>query len=414
MYEKIIGEKFGMLKVLRRADTDFITKSGKPEPQYECLCDCGNTCLATRHYLLYNPRTQNCGCINPSKFKDMIGLKFGKLKVISRAPDRYISGKQVTMWNCHCDCGNDTVVSGHSLRNHHTESCGCGIREASLKHGDTGTKLYREWCGIKRRCYNQNHHSYKDYGARGITMCDEWKDDYLAFKTWAETQPNYEEFLNSKKLKLSIDRINNNKGYSPDNCRFATAKEQANNRRSNKLITHNGETLTVSQWADRAGLSQQAFNVRYNAGWTMDQILNTEKYSYIQRPEVDGISHTCKEWAEITGLPEDVIYERIYRHGWDPKKAITTPNRGGKLIEYNGISKSMADWDRIMGFAPSTTSRRLRSGWEIEKALSTPQESGGNIPGFIPGIIDLNDNNKSLISFGEALIRERSNSINNK
>ena len=75
MYEKIIGEKFGMLKVLRRADTDFITKSGKPEPQYECLCDCGNTCLATRHYLLYNPRTQNCGCINPSKFKDMICIK---------------------------------------------------------------------------------------------------------------------------------------------------------------------------------------------------------------------------------------------------------------------------------------------------------------------------------------------------
>ena len=325
MYEKIIGEKFGMLKVLRRADTDFITKSGKPEPQYECLCDCGNTCLATRHYLLFNPRTQNCGCINPSKFKDMTGLKFGKLEVISRAPDRYVCGKQVTMWNCHCECGNDTVVSGHSLRNHHTESCGCGIREASFKHGDTGTKLYREWCGIKRRCYNQNHHSYKDYGARGITMCDEWKDDYLAFKAWAETQSNYEEFLNSKKSELSIDRMDNDKGYFPDNCRFATAKEQANNRRSNKLITHNGETLTVSQWADKAGLSQQAFNVRYNAGWTMDQILNTEKYSYIQRPEVDGVSHDGprngtgqsrhmehgqdREGTELAGIPAGLFLD---------------------------------------------------------------------------------------------------------
>lgn len=122
--------------------------------------------------------------------------------------------------------------------------------------------LQQKLCDMKNRCYNPENQFYKDYGARGIAVCDEWldkKDGHSNFQKWALSN-GWTEFM-------SIDRIDNNKGYSPDNCRWATPKEQANNRRNNHYVTIKGVTKTAQEWADEIGISQRAFLYRIEAGW---------------------------------------------------------------------------------------------------------------------------------------------------
>lgn len=138
------------------------------------------------------------------------------------------------------------------------------------KHGDRpkGKKkrLYHIWLSMRERCNNKNHVQYANYGGRGIKVCKEW-DDYLSFKEWALSNGYCEN--------LTIDRVDNDKGYSPDNCRWATAKEQANNRRSNHLLTLNGETHNIEWWAQKTGLPRHAIDGRIRRGWSDCEILTT-------------------------------------------------------------------------------------------------------------------------------------------
>lgn len=189
-----------------------------------------------------------------SKLIDLTGKRFGKLTVICRVENNKHGQPQ---WRCHCDCGKETIVVGQKLRKGITKSCGCLVYEQKtrLTHGMTGTVLHNRWLNMKSRCFNPHNKRYERYGGRGITICDEWLD-FKNFYNWSVANGFSEE--------LSLDRIDNDKGYCPDNCRWATPRQQANNTARNVKIEYMGKVKTLSQWCRDLGLNYKLVYYRYH------------------------------------------------------------------------------------------------------------------------------------------------------
>lgn len=211
------------------------------------------------------------------RFKDLTGKRFGRLLVIGVDHRRISSGRQVPYFKCQCDCGGVKVILGYSLSCGKTNSCGCVMKEETIKrstkHGYANrnnlSPEYKSWAAAKGRCTSESNNGFQNYGGRGIKMCQEWIDDFQAFLSDMGTRPP----------RTSLDRIDNNKGYSPDNCRWATRKEQNNNQRSNIILTHEGRSQGLSKWADELG------------------------------------------------IPRKVIYDRLFRYQWSVQRALTNPIR---------------------------------------------------------------------------------------
>lgn len=210
---------------------------------------------------------------NISRHKDIIGKKYNMLTVVSRAEnDRHGTAQ----WLCQCDCGNDelTKVRTNSLKSGGTKSCGCLWKEANknrdskhkhIRQDDSTHRLYEIWCGIKQRCYNQKFKQYKDYGGRGIKVCEEWNTSFENFYNWA--------ISNGYSDDLSIDRENNDLGYSPKNCKWSTSETQNRNKRNSIHITINGIKKLLVEWAEEYGLSASTLRARYYAGLKDNELL---------------------------------------------------------------------------------------------------------------------------------------------
>ena len=242
---------------------------------------------------------------------------------------------------CEClACGSDTIASSHNLKSGKKKSCGCIkgelVSKALKTHGDSNSRLYREFTGMHVRCYydSADPTSKRIYKDRGITVCDEWYHNYPAFKEWA--------INNGYNDNLTIDRIDNNLGYSPNNCRWITQLEQASNKRNNVYITINEETHSMSEWC-------RIYNVSYAAA-----------------------------------------RKRIGEYGWDPIKAVTTQtkkrnyytkseNWSERIVDFNGKKFNMATWSKITGLSIFSIKWRLDHGWSIKETLLTPPRRNKNI-----------------------------------
>ena len=207
----------------------------------------------------------------PAKL-NIVGEKYSRLTVTKEAEPYYSpKGRKCRMYECLCDCGNTITVRGSDLRSGRTQSCKCLnkeiLTETKFKHGRTraNDRTYCSWSDMKYRCDSSNCSNYHNYGGRGITYCEAWADFENFLADMGECPPN-----------KSIDRIDVDGNYEPDNCQWATEEEQANNRRNNHLLTYQGKTQTLSQWARELGFTVQLIKDRINRyGWSVEEALST-------------------------------------------------------------------------------------------------------------------------------------------
>lgn len=200
-----------------------------------------------------------------AKFVDRTGFLYGRLTVIAKTDGRVKSGSVI--WLCRCSCGKETIASGSVLQSGQKISCGCYFLEVAAAkgrakkiHGMTNTKAYRSWSGMKQRCYNKKNQKFPEYGGRGISVCERWS----SFE-------NFISDMGAPKEHESIDRVDVNGNYCPENCRWATQLEQQNNRRDNVIFEVNGERLTMAQYARKYGLNEDKIQQRLARGWSFNR-----------------------------------------------------------------------------------------------------------------------------------------------
>lgn len=183
------------------------------------------------------------------KKQNLIGKKFGKLTVIKESENK---GKNIA-WICKCDCGKEKTVLAYNLTAGKSKSCGCEriktLKRVMTKHGGGGTRLYSIFKGMSQRCYNKNNPAYCYYGGKGIKICDEWRNDFESFRNWSQ--------LNGYSETMSIDRINPNGGYEPNNCRWVTMKVQQNNKLNSAFLIIDEEKHTIAEWAEKNNTNKQ-------------------------------------------------------------------------------------------------------------------------------------------------------------
>ena len=255
---EIISQKFGRLTPIKEAEL-HIQPNGNKVRRFICKCDCG-TIKSIYLNFLKSGHTRSCGCIsketipnNKIQLDKIIGVKINKLTPIKEIESKRIKcGDKVRIFLCLCDCGNTTELSLSSIKSGKTKSCGCYRYDNSYKtHGMIKTSEYKSWGSLKDRCTNPNNKSYKDYGGRGIKVCDRWLESFENFIEDMGLKPT---------SKHSIDRKDVNGNYTKENCKWATKIEQMNNTRRNVFYDFNGVQNTLSTIA-------KTYSVSYHKLW---------------------------------------------------------------------------------------------------------------------------------------------------
>lgn len=252
-----------------------------------------------------------------SKPRNLEGQKFGRALVVSKAESK--NGRRY--WNCVCDCGNKFKTLAYHLTSGRTKSCGCYRHEreieANTKHGKRSTRIYRIHHTMKGRCYDKNNPKYKNYGARGIYICDEWlgENGFINFYNWS--------MANGYKNDLTIERIDVNKNYCPENCTWIPMGEQAKNKTNNIIIEMNGKKQILSEWCKELNL----------------------KYSF--------------------------VHNRI-KQGWNVIDALTKPKEKTGLYEYKGKKYKIKQLSEMSGLSPKTIKSRLDKKWSINRIMNQP------------------------------------------
>lgn len=202
------------------------------------------------------------------KLNDLTGKTFGLLTVINRA-ENDINSK--SMWCCKCDCGNEKIISGNSLSRGNSTSCGCFKLKLHTTHGMSKSNIYKVFTGMLQRCNNKKHKNYKDYGARGISVCKDWLT-FESFYKWS--------MENGYRENITLDRVDNNGNYSPSNCKWVTMAQQSLNKRSSFYITFNGKTQTLKEWCNELNIPYPQIYTRIAVkGWTCERAFLT-KFKY--------------------------------------------------------------------------------------------------------------------------------------
>lgn len=338
----------------------------------------------------------------------LLGRRFGKLVVVKRAETN--GGK--TWWLCRCACGNETKTFTAALTTGEKKSCGCLRR----KHGEGGgspSKEYSTWISIKQRCYNPRCAAYKVYGAKGVTVCAPWRKSFVSFLSDIGRAPSQ---------KHSIDRINPNLGYAPGNCRWATSKEQGENRSNSRFLVCKSEVMTVAQAARRFGIhhttlvhrlekydwdlekatekplrhyakEQQAFpgeeyrSVEYKAWTAMRFRCSNPKALGYHRYGGIGIK-VCKRWDMYAMFLQDMgrkpspehSLDRIDSTGnyvpsncrWATRIEQANNRTSLRLHKLKGDSLTLTGWSKRTGISLGLLKSRITNGWTLERALLTP------------------------------------------
>jgi len=248
----VSGMRFKKLVAVKKVEK--LKNDKDKHDKWLCQCDCGNTTIV-RSSNLRGGLTKSCGCLL-YEIKNMKGQRFGRLVALEHVG---FASNRVALWRCKCDCGNEVVVRQCNLHSGNAESCGCfgidRIKEANTTHGQSHTRIFNIWSKIKERCYNPKRPAYKNYGGKGVVMCDEWRYDFQMFYNWA--------MANGYQDDLTIDRIDANGNYEPLNCRWLTLSENVRMKNADSFITINGLSLTIHDWAIRINMIPDTLMSRY-------------------------------------------------------------------------------------------------------------------------------------------------------
>lgn len=344
-YDGLEGKKFNRLTIIKRTE-------GK-RYFYDCLCDCGKEVSVNQYNIVFGS-TKSCGC---AAVKDLTGIRFGKLVAIKPCGKKY----NRTVWLCQCDCGNEIEVVGTSLSSGNTNSCGC----TKLKHGMFGTRLYNVWHTMKERCYLETQISYKNYGGRGIKVCSEWQE-FIPFMEWSYAN-GFDE--NAKRGECTLDRIDPNGDYCPENCRWVSWDIQANNKSTNVFIEYNKVVDTLSNHARKVGLNPVTAESRKINGDSVDRIFRKklEPKTLIYKGESYKVNDFCKKF----GISRSPIERRVLRNGENledvledvknNKRKLIIRNR--KVFQYDTEMNFIKEWgnlseiERETGFKQGTVSQ---------------------------------------------------------